>query len=257
MAAEERLRLALTSTRSSADKQLTTILSTVRPLIEFGGTTGLCGHDRFFKQFRRFALSYQWPAHILDESQPNLSQADRDALNVDDPGDLKTLLDIRNAYVAISTKCDGHQVEHLLETVPESHARAVVDTIREYLYPNSTAGRRATYKKFHNATMANTSTNIVSWVALVRQNAKHLRGVGGNADDVDELSVLLNGLLPEFDRIKLILDETPHLDLQSAITRLTNHARNNDLLQLEASQLRQPIRWQWRAITALACRALP
>ena len=37
----------------------------------------------------------------------------------------------------------------------------------------------------------------------------------------------------------------------------TLHKSNNDLLQLEASQLRQPIRWQWRAITALACRALP
>ena len=139
---------------------------------------------------------------------PDLTQAQRDALDEDDPAELKTLLDIQNAYMVITTKCDGHQVEHLLETVEESRARAVVDTIRDYFYPNSTAGRRSIIKKFHNATMANSSTNIISWVALVRQNAKHLRGVGGSADEEEELSVLLNGLLPEFDKIKLILDET-------------------------------------------------
>ena len=173
--AAERLRLSLRSVRSSSEKQLTTMLSTVRPLVEFGGTTGLCGHDRFFKQIRRFALTYNWPAHILDETVPDLTQEERDALEEDDPADLKTLLDIQNAYMVITTKCDGHQVEHLLETVEESRARIAVDTIRDYFYPNSTAGRRSTIKRFHNATMANTSTNIISWVALVRQNAKHLR----------------------------------------------------------------------------------
>ena len=217
------------------------MLATVRPLMDFGGTTGLCGYDRFFKQFRRFALTYKWPAHILDETMPDLTQVERDALDKNNPADLKTLLDIQNAYMVITTKCDGHQVEHLLETVEESRARTAVDTIREYFYPNSTAGRRSTIKKFHNATMANSSTNIISWVALVRQNAKHLRGVGGSADEADELSVLLNGLLPEFDKIKLILDETDGLTLQRAITKLTNHARSNDLLEVAKGKAAAPV----------------
>jgi len=80
--------------------------------------------------------------------------------------------------------------------------------------------------------MANTHTTIVEWVALVRQYAINLRQVGGQADDDAELSVLVSGLLPEFQEMRLILDQTENLTLQAAVRRLTNHARANNLLHL-------------------------
>lgn len=220
----EDLARKLNAIRSLADKQLSSLYQSIKPLKDVG-------YHRFTKQLKRQALAYGWPPHIMTDTD-DLSDEDRGDLNANTVEGLSTLLHIRNAYVIITAMCDGHQVEHLLEGCEESRARAALDIIKQYFYPSTTAGKRIAYKTFNNATMANTHTNIVEWVAVVRQNAQYLRQVGGQADDDAELAVLLSGLLPDFEKLKLILDEDDQLTLTSAIKRLTNHARSHGLLEV-------------------------
>ncbi len=215
----------LDNIRSTADKQLDHMQRAVEPLAK-------SSYYLFMKQLRRQALSFGWPSHILSDSDADLTDAERNALDEDTVEGLKAILHIRNAFVTITSKCDGHQVEGLLETCPDSRARMAVDIIREYFHPKSTAGRRLAYSTFVNASMANTHTTLIEWVALVRRHAINLRQVGGQADDDAELSVILNGLLPEFKDVKLILDQTENLSLMEAVRKLTNHARTNNLLNV-------------------------
>ena len=131
-------------------------------------------YHRFMKQLERQASRYEWPPHILSDSVPDLTPAERNALDQDTVEGLRKILHIRNAYDIITAKCDGHQVEGLLETCTRSHARMAVNIIREFFHPTDNAGKRLAYATFVNATMANTHTTIVEWVALVRQYAINL-----------------------------------------------------------------------------------
>ena len=225
--AAQAAQAVLARNRALADKQLSSLQSSLKPLKD-------AGFHSFFKQLKTQAFAYGWPPHILDikGTTPDLTATERADLDSDDPDDLMTILHMRNAYVAITEACTGHQVESLTESIPQGHAREVLDCIKDFHNPATTGGRRLAYNKFVNATMASTHTNIVEWIAEVRRNGQDLRQVGGHSDDDTELAMLLNGLLPEFSQIKLLLDETETMTMPEAVKRLTNYARNNGLLLL-------------------------
>ena len=163
---------------------------------------------------------------------PDLTPDERNALDRNTVKDLTTLLHIRNAYAFIHACVDDHQVAGLLEICAPGHARQAMDAIRRFFLPNSHAGRRAATQKFNNATMANTQTNIIEWIALVRQNATYLKEVGGQADDEAQMTVLIGGLLPEFDLMKHTLDQNKNLDLTTTISDLVEYSRTQGLLAL-------------------------
>ena len=206
--AAENTRL-LTGAQSIADKQLSNLQNSITPLKD-------SSHWLFIKQLKRQAKQCNWPTHIMDIGEADMPPGERANLDPNDVDELKIILHIRNAYTIITSMCDGHQVEHLLESCTDGHAREALDCIREYFNPPTTGGRRNASKKFNNDTMATTHTNVVEWIAMVRHNAELLRQTGGEANNETELSNLLNGLLPEFDRIKHTLDETPNLPLHEA-----------------------------------------
>ena len=202
--AEEARKCA--SIRATADKQLSILYNSIKPLQ---------GQDmhKLFKQLKRQAVAHSWPSHIMAEAGgvPDLTDEQRAALDENVAADLEKLLHIRNAYVIVTAMCDDHEVAHLLEGVPEGQARKALDCIRNYFYPNSTSGRRMAYKTFVTSSMASTGNTIVEWSATVRRNASYLSQVGGEADESAQLSVFLEGFLAEFSEIKLLLDETDDL----------------------------------------------
>ena len=51
---------------------------------------------------------------------------------------------------------------------------------------------------FYGATMENTNSNIVEWIALVETRAERLASAGGTPTAADKLGTLLKGMLPEF-----------------------------------------------------------
>ena len=112
------------------------------------------------KQLKRQSLACGWPSHILSDAKyvADTTDAERGALDETTVEGLTKVLHIRNAYIIITNMCDGHQVEHLLERVPESHARKALECIRNYFFPGGESIGIAQHK-FSTATMENTHTN--------------------------------------------------------------------------------------------------
>ena len=145
-------------TKAAAEKQLQTML---------GATSSLVGKDyhSFKKKLDRFALAYEWPTHILDPEE----QLDADA---EDNLTVKQKMDVRNAYLLITQKTDGHPVENVLESCDIGDAQEAFKLLQEFFHPKTQGGRKVASKTFWQATMSNTGTNIVEWSALVTRQAK-------------------------------------------------------------------------------------
>ena len=92
---------------TTTKEQLETMYKTVGKLQDVG-------FPKFQEQIQRQAFAYDWGAHILDALQPV------PAANVIT---LKEQRDIRNAYLLITTKCDGHPVENIFEACAQGDAQ--------------------------------------------------------------------------------------------------------------------------------------
>ena len=123
-------------------------------------------------------------------------------------------------------------MENLLEAIAPGNPRLVFDTVHAYFHPGTTAGLQNAYITFFTTTMAISGNTIVEWVATVSRNAKIVWDSGGSADVTAELSVLLKGLLPEFESMRLHLNQTQGLTLAEAVRRIMDHARDKSLLDL-------------------------
>ena len=101
----------------------------------------------------------------------------------------------------ITEKSQGHQVAFAMESVPMGDAKAAYAAFFQHCHRSTAAGRHEVTCNFYNATMANTNSNIIEWLAMVPRRGKLLELVGGRADDGDRVSVLIGGLLPEFKQL--------------------------------------------------------
>ena len=196
-------------TITTAEKQLETMYKTVEKL-------QVVGFPKFHEQLQRQAFAYEWDGCILDAAQ---------AVPAANSITLKTQRDIRNAYLIITTKCDGHAVENILESCTMGDAQAAFSAVRNYFHRSTQAGKTFAYKNFFTATMANTNSNITQWVAAVPRLAKILIASGGQADAAAQLSIFLDGLLPEFKSIKVFLDQVANLDYDDACRRTMDYAQ--------------------------------
>ena len=117
------------------------------------------GFARWIKQLKREAERQSWPEHILSEGDhPDLTQSERDALDLNKVDDLRKMCHIRNAYTVITNSCDGHQLQSKLEDIPHPRARQAMDCVRNSLFPQTTAGRQIANTAFNTATMEYTRT---------------------------------------------------------------------------------------------------
>jgi hypothetical protein len=201
----------LDAIKRNGDKQLTTMYQTVDELTA-------SGFAKFRKSLELQAYAYDWHASILNP----------DAEVPEEPTS-KQICDVRNAYMLIARKTQGHPVENTLGRVKMGDAREAFKAVHAYFHPDSQSGRTASFKQFYGATMANTSTNIIGWPATVQERARNLEEVGGKADETAQLSILLGGLLPEFEKIKDILEDRDNLTFDLACNKLTAYAQSHKL----------------------------
>ena len=131
-------------TITTAEKQLETMYKTVETLKKVG-------FPKFHEQLLRQSFAYEWSPHILDTT---IAVPGADAIT------LKEERDARNAYLVILTKCDGHLVENILESVPKGDARAAFTAVRNYFHRPTQGGKTKAYKDLFGATMASTDSNI-------------------------------------------------------------------------------------------------
>ena len=179
------------------------------------------GFARWIKQLKREAERQSWPEHILSEGDPpDLTQSERDALDLNKVDDLRKMCHIRNAYTVITNSCDGHQLQSKLEDIPHPRARQAMDCVRNSLFPQTASGRQIANTAFNNATMESSRTNMTQWCAKVKELGNCVRRTGGVTDDNAVKGRILQGLLGEFSDIGDRLLENETLSLADTILML-------------------------------------
>jgi hypothetical protein len=128
------------------------------------------------------------------------------------------------SILIIMAKTDGHMVSSILENITQGGAKGVYKALHEFFYNDSQAGKGAAIKSFHTATMGSTDLNVVEYTAQISRLAKIVRESGGQADGGAQLSVLLDGLLPEFHFIKRTLNALDGLTLDVARSKILHFA---------------------------------
>ena len=122
-----------------------------------------------------------------------------------------------------------------MEAVELGDAKAAYAVFFDHFHRATAAERHESTRNFYNATMANTNSNIMEWLAMVPRRGKLLELVGGRADDGDRVSILIGGLLPEFKQLVTILNSEDALTYAEASKQLTDYATTNDLMNLTKS----------------------
>ena len=121
-----------------ADKHAEILLKAVRPLTGGGGFVELVADLRL--QGFQFGWDRNQLAHIYDQTLPDWPETqytDLPALALVDLNALRQLLALRNAYVIMVKKCQGHKVEHLIKDIQPGRPRAVLDRIHKHFYPSA------------------------------------------------------------------------------------------------------------------------
>ena len=180
----------------------------------------------FDSQLRRMAYNFSWHASILNTTTPEVVPPN----DVTEHPYVKHLHDIKNAYMIIMDKTENHPVAHILSTCAPGDGRTAYHTVYSYFYRSTTSGRITSMNQFFGSTMANTDANITEWISETRRKASVVINTGGQADDVTQLTVLLGGLLPQFDNIRLPLQRDATMTFSNAIPLLMDFAHSENLL---------------------------
>ena len=235
-AAAEAFAVAARAAQARSDKQSEILLKAVRPLNE-SGFLGLV--DDLKLQGIQFGWDEDDLDHMYDMTQNDWAPAKYNGLPEKAKKDIQALrqkLALKNAYVIIKKKCQGHKVEHLIKDIPVGRPRTVMNRIHNHFYPDDAAGKGKQSKKFLMATMSNTNTTIVDWIKHVDDSAAILVSVGGACDDALKTCVFLDGLLlPQFSPIKHSVEQIENCDYDMATRKVSNYATNNGLQDLRRS----------------------
>ena len=181
-AAQQAAALALVNVRSLAEKQLVSSLASVPPLTDDT-------YDIFITSVKRVAFKDEWADWILDVATPHPGAP---ALTP------KETCDERNAYMLVMKKVEGTQAGLTMEhpAVQMGDAKAAYIACHEFFYRSTAAGKQEATLSFYGATMRNTNTNIIGWIAIIPRRAALLVQAGGSCAVGDHLSLLISGLLP-------------------------------------------------------------
>ena len=203
---------------SRAEVQLTNMQKSVGMLAELGWT-------KFKEQLGRVAFTCEWHDSYLN---PTVAAPLTEAAGLTH----KYGLDKRNAYTLIMDKTDGSEVEMLLkiESCDLGDAANAFKIIREYYMSRTQSSKNKAHRTFYNATMESTHTNIVTWSAKVLLLAADLEEVTEVVvPEESKLSVLLGGLLPEFEFINVQLDMAVNMTFAEARKLLIAFAQSKGI----------------------------
>ena len=131
-------------------------------------------------------------------------------------------------------KCEGHAVHSHLASAKTGDARACINKLYGYFYPKTPSGQQTCQIAFNTSSQSNTNTTLVEWMDVVDANADILSYVSGIVtEDSYKKTILMGGLLPEFEPIKLIINHNPALDFDGVCDELLDYGRSKDILELK------------------------
>jgi hypothetical protein len=215
---EEAREEADARTRSKADKDIQTILQLIPKLKDVE-------YHIWARAVKKTGFRFRWPAYICDLSLdiPDLDQ------NTE-----KDDCDQSNAYLAITTQCQGHDIEEAMEEeIQLGDARGAFKKVHDHFYRPTEAGKQTGYKNLFTNKMENTDTNLAQFVALVSRNAKVVENLNGETISEGTIkSLILAGLLVEFDPIKPIIEQTDGNTLQKTKDKLEDFAVSKGFTKL-------------------------
>lgn len=212
------------------EKQLDTLYKAVDPLSKLGFL-------KFMKCIKIQAYAYNWADHLYDVGTPAQTQTQLNTLvrkRADSAAFAKSHADMKNLYMLLLKKCEGHAVHSRLTSAKTGDARACIDKLYAYFYPKTPSGQQTCQIAFNTGTQGNTNTTLVEWMDLVDSRADILSYVSGVAtDDSYKKTILLSGLLPEFEPIKLLINHNADLNFDGVCDELLDYARGKDILELK------------------------
>ena len=207
------------------DNDLSTMLKIVPMIKEVG-------YDEWLKKIQLVAYQYDWyneddfdednewdPTQFAPVNGGNLSAADKRAKKV--------------CFTLIFNTLKGH--EHLLTSIAMGDTVAAFKAVTTYFQRDTAAGAVDASSAFTTSSMMKDHVSISEFVALVSKRAKKVIKSGGSANEVDKLSTLLKGLLPEFKEVKTIIMMQPMNTLvySDVAAHLFDYAQTNGIDSLK------------------------
>jgi hypothetical protein len=102
----------------------------------------------------------------------------------------------RNLYALVVHTTKSRQ--EMLEDVDLGDGNGAFKAIYRSYYRNTTGGYQAAILAFYAADMAKDEVDIMGFGQLITRRAKQLIALGGQPVEKDKITVLLNGLRPDF-----------------------------------------------------------
>lgn len=140
----------------------------------------------------------------------------------------------RSACYSVITNSITGKYQHLLQGVASGDARHAFNAVYDAFVATNAGGIKKARSDFNNSTMISDLVNITEFIALIDKRAAECVRLGQRIDDSNKITVLLDGLLDEFDSERKYYERK---NLQNItwiqVTRaLKQFARNNGHLEL-------------------------
>jgi hypothetical protein len=179
----------------------------------------------FERSLKNYALTFGWDEELLDIDEKVFLPSYRN-----DPDKLQKLnMDSRNLYTLLLSKVKGHDVECLIEECEIGNGRQIWLEINNHMRRKTRGGKNKATRGFTTAAMANTNTTIVQWCATVRRLARQVVEMGGEAGEEIQIQALMDGLLPQFGPILVIINASQTLSIKEIQNKLLDFAKSSNL----------------------------
>ncbi len=195
--------------------ELRLMLKLVTPLDEGG-------FDTWEKQMLLAAFTGSWGTSILSTAPIDPSAAPPEEGNAADRA--IAAHNRKVAYTLIVATVGA--TSDLLEDVALGDANAAYKAVHAHYVRRTTSGFQTAMITFQTSKMSDENVNLVQFKALITRRSKRLIDLGGTAGDQEKTTVLMNGLLPEFELILITLRTKPlaSLTYNDAYTTLHDYA---------------------------------
>jgi hypothetical protein len=172
----------------------------------------------FFRAFKAAEKLNKWPLYVFDDTVQEPAQ------------DAKTYMQLcheRNICNLFVQKTEGHVSCDLLDVcnTAREHYRAV----HGFFHRLDSAGRMKAQNNLYGCTMSSTNTDVFGFTSLINKNTKiFLMHRDTTVTDEDKKTILLSGLLPCFENIRLQLEHDGS-NYNEACSKLHSHADSRGL----------------------------
>ena len=202
-----------------ASKQLATMLKLV-PILKNNN------FDDWDKGLQIVAAQYSWYDHDSGDEWSPLNFNKEQGENAEKKAQRMT------AYTIITKTANAFK--YLYEDVKIGDAAKAYKAICSLMNRSTVAGLIEASESLYSSSMVRDKVTVGEFAALISSRAKLVRKRGGTVDEVQTITLLLKGLLPEFKTFKdLTLSKSTHeISFNKLVEDLHDFARNDSLTGL-------------------------